>query len=562
MSILAAPEFSPAREMPNGKVFHSPLGVFGFQAEGLADCYVRTEPENSGGVLAVWDTGIGKTVLGLLLSAYLFEDDQIDLVMVVCERNKVREWQADYERFTGLSVVRYHGPGRQKRLEKSGTPHVMVTAYETGRDELMHRVKKAGSSRGPGSACDGALVETLGLREKRVLWIFDEPIKFKSRSSQLYQSYWYVLSQLRRGKHHQRVLGLTATPMDTNYEQAFNVARMMAPNTQPTVGEFEERYTRGRHQYGPGRQGGYIFNGKEKVWAQLFFQPLIIRKRKTDQDVIDQFPKLVEESQFIPMIKEHKDFYNAVLTMLDPPEGQPDPRDEEQIVQDEQRIKTLLRMTAGHPAAHLHVSNELSADIVERVTAEGLRSIPSSKTLHLIEELTGLVKGQGAQVIVFEYYTSVIREVARELRDAGFTVGEYHGGIQDGEREANKARFKAGELEVLILSDAGARGINLQNAEYVYEYSSSTTYSNRVQRGNRNNRIDSQLPSTTLTTIVLEGTVEERIFVRTIDRNKDLDTLVGDEEDGSGFVSAESRRAILDAYKERRRGRRTRKEAA
>jgi SNF2 family DNA or RNA helicase len=548
MSPVAAPEFQAARSMPNGSLFYSPLGVFDFQADGLAEAYLRTEPDDPrGGVLAVWDTGIGKTVLSLLLASYLFEDDQIDQVMVICEQNKVREWQDDFHRFTGLSTLRYHGPGRQKRLERHGVPHVVITAYETGRNELMAKVAKG---RGK-SAVDGPLVETLGLRDKRILWVFDEPIKFKNRSSTLYQAYWYVLSQLRRGPHHQRVIGLTATPMDTHYEQAFNVARMIAPKTQPLVGEFEERFMEGRDPYGRPR-----FSGKVKAWAQLYFQPIIIRKRKTDQDVIDQFPKLMEESAFIPMAKPQRDFYGAVKTMLDPLDSEPDPRTDDQIVADERRIQTLLRLTAGHPAAHLHVSNPLSAEIVSRVTAAGLRAIGSAKTEWLIEKLTGLVKGQGAQVLLFEFHTSVIREVARELREAGFTVGEYHGDMGQGERERQKAAFKAGELEILFLSDAGARGINLQNAEYVIEYSSSRTYSNRVQRGNRNNRIDSKLPSTTLLTMVLEDTVEEGIFAQTIDRNRDQDTLVGDTEDETAFISAAQRRAILDAYRERRSSRR------
>jgi SNF2 family DNA or RNA helicase len=555
MSITAAPEFSPAREMPNGAVFYSPLGVFPFQAEGLAECYVTTGPDDAGGRLAVWDTGIGKTVLGLLLAAYLFEDDEIDLVMVVAERNKVREWQADFERFTGLSTVRYHGTGRQQRLAKSGVPHAVITAYETGRDELMRMERKA-HHRGPGSAADGPLVELLGLREKRVLWIFDEPIKFKNRSSTLYKSYWYILSQLRRGPHHQRVLGLTATPMDTHFEQAYNVARMIAPKTQPLVGEFEASYMTGRDDYDRPR-----FNGKVKAWAHLHFQPLVSRKRKTDPDVIDQFPKFVEESEFVPLVKAHRDFYAAVATMLDPPDGVEDTRDEDQVVADETKLRRLLRMTAGHPASHLHVPNPISAQIVETVTPEGLRAIPSSKTIKLIEDLTTLVKGQGDQVIVFDFFTSVLTEVARELRAAGFTVGEYHGGKLDGECEAAKAAFKAGQIEVLLMSDRGARGINLQEARYVIEYASSTTYSNRVQRGNRHHRIDSQLPSVTLRTMVAEGTIEEDIFARAIDRNKDLDTLLGDDEDGTEFISADTRRAILAAY-HKRRGTTSRKDRA
>lgn len=555
MSVAELSGFIPARTMPNGAVFHSPLGVFGFQAEGLAEAYIRTEPDSDGGIIAVWDWGLGKTHLGMALASYLFEDGRIDQVMVVCERNKISEWQSDFEKFTALSTLRHHDSGRQKRLERHGVPHVLITTYETGRDDLMRRVKKA-NTRGKGSAMDGPLIEALGLRGKRTLWIFDEPIKFRNRSSALYQAYEYILKQLRKTAH-QRVLGLTATPMETHIGQAFNIARLVAPQTQPSVGDFKKQFVAGYDPFGNER-----YDGRAQVYAHVYFQPLIIRKRKTDPDVIDQFPKLIEEARYVPMNKVHRDFYNAVLTMLDPPEGQDDPRDEDQIVDDEIRIHRLLRMTAGHPASHLHVPNELSRRIVETVTAEGLRAIPSSKSADLIERFGPIIKGQGAQVLVFEFFTSVIRELVRELRKAGFTVGEYHGGVPDRDRERDKQAFKDGALEILVLSDAGARGINLGEASYVIEYSPSTTYAMRSQRGNRANRIDSDSPSTTFTTMVLDGTVEERIFDRALKRNQDHDTLLGDTEDDTGFVSAAERRAILGAYRLRREGRSPRKDAA
>jgi SNF2 family DNA or RNA helicase len=544
MSINDAPVYVPARKMPNGKLFYSPLGVFPFQADGVAECYIRTEPDQAGGVLPIWDWGIGKTVLSLLLATYLIEDGQIDQVMIICEENKVREWPADIAKFTGMSAVRYHGPGRQQRLAKCGVPQAVVTTYETGRSELMARVRK-NSTRGKGSATDGPLVEALGLRDKRILWIFDEPIKLRNRSSTTYQAYWYILNQLRRGPHHQRCIGLTATSFETEIGQAFNIARMMAPNSQPQVGQFEQEFTSGRDDF-----GRYRYKNKQ-VYAHVYFQPIMIRKKKTDADVIDQFPALIEESDPVAMHKDHRDFYHAVMTMLDPPDGAEDPRDDDQIVADEQRIRRLLRMTAGHPASHLHVPNELSKQIVEKIGADGLRAIPSSKTQRLIERLNPLIKGQGAQVIIYEFFTSVLREVARELREAGFTVAEYHGGLSGPERERQKQAWKRGEFEILFMSDAGQRGMNLPEATYVFEYSSATTYAGRMQRINRNNRIDHKRPSTTAITMVLEHTLEENIFAGMSARNEDMDTLYGDRADGSRFVSAAQRRQILGAYRRR-----------
>jgi hypothetical protein len=62
--------------------------------------------------------------------------------------------------------------------------------------------------------------------------------------------------------------------------------------------------------------------------------------------------------------------------------------------------------------------------------------------------------------------------------------------------------------------------------------------------------------------MVLEGTVEEGIFDRALQRNKDHDTLLGDTEDGTEFVTAAQRREILTAYRHRRQGRSPRRQAA
>lgn len=486
------------------------------------------------------------TIFSLILASYLFEDDKIDQVMVVCEQNKIRDWVEDVERFTALSALRYHDAGRQKRLARHGVPHVLVTTHETGKIDLMTRVRAPGR-RGRGKATDGPLVEALGLRGKRTLWIFDEP-KMRNRSSELYQAYWYLMGALRRpGMPHQRVVALTATPIESDIADAFNLGRFLAPEVFPSVGDFESYYAKGKDDF-----GNLVFRQDRKEEFSELFRSIMLRKRKTDPDVIHQFPKQIEESVKVAMTRDHRAFYEVVERLLDPPEGEPDPRDEEQIVADERRIKTALRITAGHPAAHLHLDNPISQQIAERIGAEGLRAIGSSKALDLITRLKPLVKGQRAQVIVFSRYTSVIVEAARDLREAGYVVAEYHGRQGDWQNERAKREFLNGGCEILFCSDKAARGLNFKNAQYVYEYD-PTSWALHTQRINRVHRIDSDMPSVTATTMVLEDSPEVNTLARMIDRNEDMDTLLGDVEDETEFVSAETRRELLDAYYARRK---------
>jgi len=241
--MTSAPVEAPPRPvLANGRLYFSPLGLFGFQAEAVAQAYFAE------GLVGVLDTGLGKTHVSMALAAKLVENDQVDLVIHVAQKNKIdkSEFPADWAQFTALSILVYHGPGRVKRLAKHGVPDVVITTYETGRDDLVTFTGRSGRARQ-----DGALMSALGLRDKRVLWLFDEiSSKLGNRSSKLYRAYEHVLTAQRRGPHPPRVLGLSATPMSTDFEQSFNLGRIVWPQRMPSVEYFEDELTYGRDDHG------------------------------------------------------------------------------------------------------------------------------------------------------------------------------------------------------------------------------------------------------------------------------------------------------------------------
>lgn len=547
MTAASATTFTPARTLPNGQNLWSQYGLFEFQADGVAEAYVRTEPGEQSGILCVYDTGLGKTFVGMGLSVMLFEDDKIDLVLVIAERNKITDWRDDFTTYTTLNAHRYHGTGRQKRLAKEKNLHVLVTTYETARNELMSYEKMPGK-RSKGHKVDGPLMEALGLRNKRVLVIYDEVTKLRGRSSELHQAHAYALGQLRKGPFPPRVLGLTATPMERDYEDAYNVARIVCPERMPTVDVFERTFVDSRDDYGRPR----FKRSAENVFASLF-QGLIMRKRKTDADVIEQFPQQIEEFVHIELRPDHAELYGAVEEIFDIMDGQTDTRTPFQQDADEKRLYGLLRLTAGHPQAHLHATNPTSQAICQIVGEDTLASIKSSKTEELLQLLKPLIKGQGAQAIVFTFFgNSVLRMLVDDLRKAGYSVLSYCGSNSLKQNDDAKSAFINGEIEILVASDAAAKGLNFQNAQYVFEYESALTFANRTQRINRVHRIGSKHGSVTCYTLILDGTIEEGIVNKVLTRNEQQDRLLGDEDDGSAFVSAATRRELLQMARSQR----------
>lgn len=444
-------------------LYRNERGLFPFQAEGVEKMHTI------GSGLLVWDTGTGKSHLAMALGSRLFEEDEIDLVLVCAERNKIREWVRDFEKFTALDAHLYHGTGRAKRLDKAGDVQVLVTTYETAKTDFAQVAKGRGRTVTPGPMMEWAW-------GKRVLVIYDEVTKLRKRSSANYKAHYWLVSQLRKAHPGTRVVGLTATPIERDWEDVFNQARLIRPETMPTVKDFESKFVRYRDIYDrPVYQPAYMQDFVAMV------DPLILRKRKTDPDVIDQFPKQVEESHHVEMHPEHRKLYQMVEDLAWNDEG------ELELIPG---LYTVLRQIAGHPASIIHsahVHDGLARVLVEELGEEYLRSIPSSKSADLISYLEQVVSGQGAKAVVFSFFgQSVLRELHADLAEAGFKIYVNHGGMSEAAQFDTREAFRADPAPcVLLSSDAGSRGINLPEATYVIEYESALTHAVRIQRINR-----------------------------------------------------------------------------
>lgn len=516
------------------RLYHSPIGLYPFQVDDIAKGYVKP----SG--IVCWDTGTGKSHWAMATAALLVEDDEIDAVLLCAEKNKVSEWVEDFEKFTDLSAHKYHGTGRLKRLEKEPEPpRVIVTTYETAKADLVRMVAKP-NSRGK-TAEPGALAPWF--EGKRVLVIYDELTKLKNRSSDNYKShYTFVNRVLRKVYPTTRVWGLTATPLEANWEDAFSQARLVASWSMPTVKEFEDRYVKSRDPYGRPR----FHDDRMPEFAERF-QGIILRRRKTDPELIEQFPKMVEEARHFEMPDAQRKFYEMIEEI-----GWPLDQDEP-----EPGLFMALRQIAGHPASLLLSQGRFAQIISEELGADYLKSIPSIKTEGMLEYLAPVL-GQGSKAVVFTFFgQSVLPLLQQSMETKRIQVFTNHGAMTENDQHLSRTRFRKHEgPAVLLTSDAGARGINLPEAHYLLEYESALTFANRTQRINRIHRIDSTAPSTNAMTFFLDGTVEESLAMNMSRRNADSDTLLGDEDSGEHFMSAEERRAALRIATTRRKPRR------
>jgi superfamily II DNA or RNA helicase len=139
-------------------------------------------------------------------------------------------------------------------------------------------------------------------------------------------------------------------------------------------------------------------------------------------------------------------------------------------------------------------TEELSAisGVLEQIRlADG----PSTKWLRLQNLLSthDITPGQG-QLLVFTEFTDTARWLAASFADAGYSVETLEGDLAPKERDRLQQRFLGGDFQVLVSTDAGGEGIDLQSAHVMVDWDIPWSLVRLEQRMGRLHRIGQRSP--------------------------------------------------------------------
>ena len=90
--------------------------------------------------------------------------------------------------------------------------------------------------------------------------------------------------------------------------------------------------------------------------------------------------------------------------------------------------------------------------------------------------------------IVFANRKTTVRELNKSLQRDGFRSGEIHGDMDQSSRLQELARFKAGEINILVASDVAARGLDIKGVSHVFNYDTPWHPDDYVHRIGRTGR--------------------------------------------------------------------------
>ena len=163
---------------------------------------------------------------------------------------------------------------------------------------------------------------------------------------------------------------------------------------------------------------------------------------------------------------------------------------------------------------------------------------PDSKLARLVETLHELTRDDYGQIMVFTQYTDTMDFLRGALRAQGYRLlcfsgrgGESPIGNHDEwrviDREQVKRRFRDGDAEVLLCTDAAAEGLNFQFCGALVNYDMPWNPMRVEQRIGRIDRVGQRHATIRVANLHYEGTVETAVYAALRDRIGLFEQVVG-----------------------------------
>lgn len=288
-------------------------------------------------------------------------------------------------------------------------------------------------------------------------------------------------------------IGATATPVQNNPLDIYGLFKFIQPELFPKKTNFSSLYL---------KYGGYgrVIGAKNTRQLHGKIKPYMITKKK--EEVAKQLPQLVVNQLYCEFEPEQLEMSNKLLDELSELKRKLEALDKilspAEALHNEERIKLDAGIMARQAFAQELANSELLLSESESEMAK--QYITGCKENHKLDLLMNLVEEiieSGEKVCIFSKFrrmqdviTNRVREM-KSIKDIG--IAYVNGGIsgQDRYNEVYNKFKNMDNYKILLCSDSGAEGLNLNACKYLIEYEAADSYAIQTQRHGRLERADS-----------------------------------------------------------------------
>ena len=443
------------------------------------------------------DMGLGKTmqVIARLLQE---REEQPDLspTLLVVPTSVIGNWLKELERFApSLTALIHHGPQRLRDPEEFVgvvTRHdVVITSFTLVRKDLE-------------------LLE-------RVAWhrvVLDEAQNIKNPKTA------QTRAVLKLEAHHR--LALTGTPVENRLMDLWSIFNFLNPGYLGKQSQFRSQFETPIQKNNDRTRAATL---------KKLVEPFILRRVKTDKNIIKDLPDKVEQKCYCNLTKEQASLYGAVVKDVERAIELVDGMKRKGLI-----LSTLMKLKqiCNHPRQFLQDSSEFTPE----------RSHKLERLTEMVEE----VMAEGESLLIFTQFTEIGDCLQQYFHNTcHYNTYYLHGGTLRQKRERMIQEFQDPNTEpsVFILSlKAGGVGITLTKANHVFHFDRWWNPAVEDQATDRAFRIG-QNKNVFVHKFLALGTLEEKIDQMIEDKKSLAGAIVGADESWLTELDNESFKQLI-----------------
>lgn len=443
------------------------------------------------------EVGLGKTVeAGVILREYLIRD-LVRRVLILVPAVLVDQWRAELLEKFDIEAARAVSPSDWQQHD------IIVASLERAK-------RPAHASKILGKTWD--------------IVIIDEAHHLKDRTSKN----WQLVNGLKK----KYLLLLTATPVQNDMRELYNLITLLKPGHLMTYSEFCREFTIDRH------------SPKNLKQLRRRLDEVIVRTSR--HETLLRFPQRNIHSWTVSLQGEERLFYNRLIDVLRPAYQQA-PKKERNI------LPFILILRAANSSPHVAIRTLWS--MTQRGTLPG---IDPEDVRELEEIANGIIPAkfalcrkllrdelQDEYVIVFTSFRSTLRQLGDALSELGKDVHRFHGGLRDREKAVVIDRFRR-HGGVLLSTETGSEGMNLQFSRWLINYDLPWNPLRLEQRIGRVHRLG-QKNDVRIDNLAVEGTVEAYILYLLEKKIAMFDQVIGELDGILGNFSGTFEQRVVEA---------------
>jgi len=469
------------------------------------------------------EVGLGKTIEAGIVMKELSVRGLARRVLILTPAALVDQWQGELE---------------SKFFERFGTP------MDPGDWERMPRAI-ASISRARMPKHSKAI-----LKQRWDLVIVDEAHKIKNSETKAYK----LVSDIERNY----TLLLTATPLQNDLRELYNLVNLIRPGQMGTWREFREKFI---------ARGSELEPNDPNAIKDLTASVMVRTRRASVADAVSLPPRhpvhprvditQAEAALYRDVVAFLRDLYRRGFHKPSADERAEDQgrrkRRTGKGIQSLERIRLCRRLCSSSHALAQSLKTVASGELVVpefRTRALDLATTAANVQDHAkLNLLKDMLANARDRVIVFSEHLPTIKLISEGVKACGRPAVLFHGQMSRRRRTLNLARFRDDPQSVFVATKAGTEGLNLQFCNKMVNYDLPWNPMVIEQRIGRIHRIG-QERETYIINLAAAGTVEQRVL-ELLDRKirlfelvvGELDVILGD------FGGAESlEKRLVDAW--------------